>query len=48
MIIIEVTKHKTGVKTIPGSETTVEVEVPVVFADTKHFIKRLENKKKSK
>ena len=32
MIIIEAS----NVKTIPGSETTVEVEVPVVFADTKH------------
>jgi hypothetical protein len=36
MIIIEASKNKTGVKTIPGSETTVEVEIPVVFADTKH------------
>jgi hypothetical protein len=36
MIVIEASKNKTGVKTIPGSETTVEVEIPVVFADTKH------------
>lgn len=36
MIIIEASKNKKEVKTIPGSETTVEVEVPVVFADTKH------------
>lgn len=36
MIIIEASKNKKDVKTIPGSETTVEVEVPVVFADTKH------------
>ena len=40
MTVQEIKRNNRGIEVIPGSETKVEVEIPVVFADNVHSRKR--------